>query len=155
MPTTTMPETATSSLSAATRPLRILYAEDMNALRELMSIAMTQEGHFIETVGNGSEALERLTQPDAAFDLLITDHEMPRLNGLELVRQVRQLPYAGKIVVLSAELTQTLSQNYRDSAVDLILPKPIFPVTLRLMLGLLFAPHNLDGGSIEQRLAGA
>src|SRR3979490_3027121 len=110
MPTTTMSETATSSLSAATRPLRILYAEDMNALRELMSIAMTQEGHFIETVGNGSEALERLTQADAAFDLLITDHEMPRLNGLELVRQVRQLPYAGKIVVLSAELTQTLSQ---------------------------------------------
>jgi len=152
MPTTTMPELASSSLSAATRPLRILYAEDMQALRELMSIVLTREGHFIETAGNGEEAFERLTQAEVPYDLLITDHEMPRLNGLELVRQIRRLPCAIKIVVLSAELTQTLSQNYRDYAVDLILPKPIFPVTLRMMLGLLFAPDEPEDGPVRERL---
>jgi CheY-like chemotaxis protein len=154
MPTMTTTALASLSTQSAVRPLRILYAEDMQALRDLLSIILTREGHFIETVGDGSAALERLVQAGPGYDLLITDHQMPRLNGLELVRQVRQLPFAGKIVVFSAELTDALYQGYRASAVDLILPKPIFPMTLRMMLGMLFTPADPDGESMERRLAG-
>jgi CheY-like chemotaxis protein len=64
---------------------------------------------------------------------------MPRLNGLELVRAVRHLPFAGKIIVFSSELNELVHERYRRLNVDLILPKPIFPVTFRQLLNELYA----------------
>ncbi|HKB57424.1 MAG TPA: response regulator [Lacunisphaera sp.] len=135
-----------SPLPSAGRSLRILYAEDMPQLRELMSVALAGEGHHIETVSDGAEALERLTKSHPAFDLLITDHHMPVMNGLELVRQLRLLPFPGKIIVFSSELSQAVHDKYRQLVVDLILPKLIFPLTLRRMLEQLFATGGPEAG---------
>jgi CheY-like chemotaxis protein len=118
----------------------VLYADDMKQLRELITIVLSREGYVIETAADGQEALDRLTLDPAAFDLLITDHHMPRMNGLELVERTRQLPFAGKVIVFSSELGQTVNNRYRHYGVDLILPKPIFPLTLRKILAELFAP---------------
>jgi len=112
----------------------------MKQLRELITIVLTREGYVIETAADGQAALERLQNEPAAFDLLITDHHMPRMNGLELVSQVRKLPFTGKIIVFSSELGHTVNNQYRNHGVDLILPKPIFPLTLRKVLAQLFAP---------------
>ena len=134
--------------TGAERPRRVLYADDMKQLRELITIVLTREGYVIETAADGQDALDRLTREPDAFDLLITDHHMPRLNGLELVERVRQLPFAGKVIVFSSELGQTVNNKYRHYGVDLILPKPIFPLTLRKVLAQLFAP----AGSVEAAL---
>ena len=123
----------------AVRPLRILYADDLRQLREFMSIMLSREGHLVETVEDGANALEWLERAPDAFDLLITDHHMPRLNGLELVRAVRRLPFAGKIIVFSSELDELVHERYRRLRADLILPKPIFPVTFRQLLNQLYA----------------
>ncbi len=123
----------------AVRPLRILYADDLRQLREFMTVMLGREGHLVETVEDGAEALDLLDRAPDAFDLLITDHHMPRLNGLELVRAVRRLPFAGKIIVFSSELDEMVHERYRRLHVDLILPKPIFPVTFRQMLNELYA----------------
>lgn len=123
----------------AVPPLRILYADDVLQLREFMTIMLKREGHLVETVEDGSQALEWIERAPAAFDLLITDHHMPRLNGLELVRAVRHLPFAGKIIVFSSELSELVHERYRRLNVDLILPKPIFPVTFRQLLKELYA----------------
>lgn len=127
---------------ASARPLHILYAEDLKQLREFMVIMLGREGHTVETAEDGAAALERLTPDCNVFDLLITDHHMPRLNGLELVRQVRKLPFAGKIIVFSSELSEVVHDQYRRLSVDLILPKPIFPVTFRQMLKQLYQPAS-------------
>ncbi len=140
------PPASASPFPSAGRSLRILYAEDMRQLRELMSVVLTDEGHHIETVSDGAEALERLTKSPTAFDLLITDHHMPVMNGLELVRQLRLRPFPGKIIVFSSELSQAVHDKYRQLAVDLILPKPIFPLTLRRLLEQLFAPGGPEAG---------
>ena len=134
--------------SPAVHPLRILYAEDLRQLREFMSIMLAKEGHLVETANDGLEALDWLAKAPAAFDLLITDHHMPRLNGLELVRRVRDLPYRGRIIVFSSELGELVHEGYRMLGVDLILPKPIFPITLRRILEQLFArvpPESATG----------
>ncbi len=123
------------------RSLHILYAEDLKQLREFMGIMLGREGHTVETADDGTAALERLGSDPNAFDLLITDHHMPRMNGLELVRCVRRLPFAGRIIVFSSELSEEVHDQYRQFGVDLILPKPIFPVTFRAMLRELFAGH--------------
>lgn len=126
--------------SGSGRGKRVLYADDMKQLRELITIVLTREGYVIETAVDGQEALERLRQEPAGFDLLITDHHMPRMNGLELVSQIRQLSFPGKIIVFSSELGHTVNHQYRNHGVDLILPKPIFPLTLRKVLAQLFTP---------------
>lgn len=130
-----MPAFATSI-----RPLRILYADDFAELRNFMCILLAKDGHRMETVADGADALAWLQRTGAAIDLLITDHHMPVMNGLDLVQRVRQSSFSGKIIVFSSELNAAVHDHYRQLGVDLILPKPIFPVTLRRMLAELFAP---------------
>ena len=139
-----MPPTLLSPRLRAVHPLRILYADDLKELRDFMHVALTKDGHLVETVSDGAAALEWLRQAGAAIDVLITDHHMPVLNGLELVRRVRQLSFPGKIIVFSSELSETVHDQYRRLGVDLILPKPIFPTTLRRLLDELFTPPRHD-----------
>ncbi len=134
--------TSTASPSAPAprpRPLRILYADDVRELREVARISFAREGHEIECVDDGAAALARIGE-DADIDLVITDHHMPKLNGLELVKALRAgaAPYGGKIIVFSSELSPEVARKYRDFAVDRILYKPVFPSHLREVLKELF-----------------
>ena len=136
----TMPtpaSTTSSSTAPAKRLLRILYAEDVRQLRELMTIMLTKEGHTVECEVDGLMALEKIKAAPANYDLLITDHHMPNMNGLDLVTHLRALSFPGKIIVFSSELSAEVSAAYRLLKVDCLLPKPIFPVTLRAVLATL------------------
>jgi two-component system, chemotaxis family, chemotaxis protein CheY len=140
--------TATStSLPSATpkRFLRILYADDVRELRDVARISFSRDGHGIECLADGELALNRLIE-DSTFDLVITDHHMPNMNGLELVRRLRELAYPGKIMVFSSELSPTVEEEYKRLQVDRILYKPVYPAMLREILAELFpgamrAPH--------------
>lgn len=119
--------------------LRILYADDMRELREVARIALSREGHLIECVGDGQQALDRVTADPTAYDLVITDHHMPHVNGIELVTRLRGLPYHGKILIFCSELSPVVSETYHRLNVDRILYKPVFPSELRQVLADLFA----------------
>jgi two-component system OmpR family response regulator len=58
------------------------------------------------------------------FDVVITDHRMPRMTGLELVRRLRTKNFAGKILVLSAHLTDQEIAAYEKLNVDMMMTKP-------------------------------
>jgi CheY-like chemotaxis protein len=139
--TTSLVSTSTPAPSLPTpgRPLRILYADDMKELRELITIVLGREGHTVETAANGSLALERLAGALNDYDLVITDHHMPEMNGLEFIRRLREQPFKGKIMVFSSEISPIVQEKYRQLAVDRILPKPIFPTQLRNSLRELYA----------------
>ena len=123
------------------RALRILYAEDLRDLREVARIALTRDGHSIECVADGVLALERIKAAPNSLDLLITDHHMPKMNGLELVTALGAEPFAGKIIVFSSELSPAIGAAYLQLGVDRILPKPIFPSELRQVLAEVFPPE--------------
>ncbi len=123
------------------RVLRILYAEDLRDLREVARIALTRDGHSIECVADGVLALERIKAAPNSLDLLITDHHMPKMNGLELVTALGAEPFAGKIIVFSSELSPAIGAAYLQLGVDRILPKPIFPSELRQVLAEVFPPE--------------
>lgn len=129
---------ALASLPSLGRSLSILYADDVPQLRNFMRLLLTRAGHRLEAVPDGVAALDLVGGSPDSFDLIITDHHMPRLTGLELVTNVRKLPYHGKIVVFSSSLLPTVAEDYRLLGVDLILPKPMFPSTLLLMMEQLF-----------------
>jgi len=131
---------STTSQAAATRSrksLRVLYADDMRELRQLMEIVLGRDGHKVESVADGHLALELVRKNLTAFDVLITDHHMPTISGLELVAQVRALNFPGKIIVFSSELSTEVDMGYRRHMVDHILPKPIFPSDLRAIFATL------------------
>jgi two-component system chemotaxis response regulator CheY len=134
VPTKTSDTSTPSSRPPHGRPARVLYAEDMADLREVMRLILQSEGYQIETVNDGAAALRCLRENLAGFDLLITDHHMPELNGLELVHQLRTTPYRGKIMVFSSELDPEVHREYHRLGVQVILPKPIRPSVLRKAL---------------------
>jgi len=135
----------------ASWPLNILYADDMPELRRLMRHMLALDGHTMEGVADGQAALARVTEAFASFNLIITDHHMPGVDGLELVWHVRKLPFAGKVVVFSSELSPEVNDRYRQLGVDLILAKPIFPSVFRQELRQLFGhgqpDHPLPAGA--------
>jgi len=112
-------------------PLNILLAEDERSVAFSISFALKADGHTIEIVSDGEEALSELTRKPAAFDVLITDHSMPRMNGVELVKRLRETAFRGKIVVLSAHLSAENRAAYLDLRVDMMIPKPFDVHVLR------------------------
>jgi two-component system, chemotaxis family, chemotaxis protein CheY len=120
------------------RIVRILYAEDVRELRELARIVFSRDGHTIDCVEDGTDAIERISADPHAYDLIVTDHHMPRMNGLDLVLQLRQTPYRGKIMVFSSELNPAIATEYRKLGVDRIMFKPVYPSFLRQAISEMF-----------------
>ena len=127
----TSPTTTQNAASRTRKSLRVLYADDMRELRQLMEIVLGRDGHKVDSVADGHLALEIIRKDITAYDVVITDHHMPTISGLELVAQLRALKFPGKIIVFSSELSTEVDEGYRRHKVDHILPKPIFPSDLR------------------------
>ena len=84
----------------------VLIVEDSKAIRSLIRIALEEAGDFFAAeVGNGFEALKML--PTRKFDLVITDINMPDINGLELIGFVKanQAYKDIPLVIVSTEKT--------------------------------------------------
>jgi two-component system chemotaxis response regulator CheY len=85
----------------------VLIVEDSKAIRSLIRIALEEEGGFFTTeANNGFEALRTL--PSRTFDLIITDINMPDINGLELISFVKSNAAYKDIplIIVSTEKTE-------------------------------------------------
>ena len=91
-------------------------------------------GHKVECVSDGSLALELIKANPLAFDVVITDHHMETMNGLELVMRLREIGYPGKVAVVSSELNLDVEEEYRSLGVDNILYKPVELSALRTLV---------------------
>jgi two-component system, cell cycle response regulator CpdR len=67
---------------------RVLIADDEESMRTLVGRAIAMDGHTIVTAQDGAEALEILTDEQGAFDLLLTDIQMPIMDGIALALAV-------------------------------------------------------------------
>jgi CheY-like chemotaxis protein len=63
---------------------RVLIADDEDSMRTLVARAIAMDGHETVTAQDGAEALEILTREHGAFDLLLTDIQMPVMDGIAL-----------------------------------------------------------------------
>jgi two-component system response regulator CpxR len=118
-------ETTPSPLLTGKKRLRVLCAEDDQHVARILKYALEQAGHYVECAHDGQQALERISADIRFFSLLITDHEMPRLPGLQLVEALRGAAFPGKIIVHSSRLREAEAIAYRSFAVDYILTKPV------------------------------
>ena len=67
--------------------MRILLTEDDDSVRTFVSRALELDGHKVDTACDGAEALERLTERDGRYDLLVSDVKMPVMDGIALAHQ--------------------------------------------------------------------
>ena len=119
---------------AAKRTKRVLYVDDMRELREVARLALSRSGHRVECAPDGKDALELVRANPGVFDIVITDHHMAVMNGIELVMKLRELNFAGKIVVVSSELNLEGEMDYRRLGIDRILYKPVELSELRALV---------------------
>ena len=63
---------------------RVLIADDEDSMRTLVARAIAMDGHEILTAADGAEALDILSGPNGSFDLLLTDIQMPIMDGIAL-----------------------------------------------------------------------
>jgi two-component system chemotaxis response regulator CheY len=68
---------------------KIIIAEDSVSIREAIAFGLEAEGYEVEKAENGLEALKKFD--GSKIDMLLTDFHMPEMNGLELIRNVRNL----------------------------------------------------------------
>ncbi len=78
--------------------VRLLLVEDEPTQRMILCQRLTRAGYLVETADNGDEALERILRSD--IQILITDWEMPGIDGVTLCRRAREASLAGYLYIL-------------------------------------------------------
>lgn len=109
---------------------RVLVVDDSNAIRQLLSWTLSTSGHVVSSCEDGMKGLA-LAKKDS-FDLVITDINMPEMDGLKLIGNLRKLPgYRMKpILVLSTEYSAEMKKKGKEAGATGWLVKPFNPTTL-------------------------
>ena len=103
---------------------RILVVEDEKAVGHMIAMVLGGPACKVARARNGWEALIKIGVTARPFDIIITDHRMPRMTGLDLVRRLRTQNFGGKIFVLSAYLSDEVIHAYQELKVDMMMTKP-------------------------------
>ncbi len=111
---------------------RILIIDDEETLRESLGRLLTREGYDVTTTGTGEDALE-LTG-SAIYDLIISDIFLPGIDGIEVLRKVRERQPDQLIVLMTAFASlETAVEALRAGAYDYIM-KPIIHEEVKLLV---------------------
>ncbi len=111
---------------------RVLVVDDEQDILDLLSELLHRWGFEAETARNGREALEKFK--DQHVDLVVTDLKMPEMDGLELLRQLREENPRVPVLMLTGYPTiDTAIQAIQEGAYDYLI-KPINPDELRFRI---------------------
>lgn len=101
---------------------KILIVDDEQSMRELLTIMLKREGYLVTSASNGEEAVKLLNRE--IFDLAITDIKMPKLNGLELLKVLKEIaPQTIVLMITAFASTETAVEAMKEGAYD-YLTKP-------------------------------
>lgn len=121
------------------RSLRILHADDEIHVRVPVELKMQREGHSYTGAENGAEALSILDSVGMDdFDLVITDNQMPVMDGLRFLEELRKRGFRGKVMVFCSELRGDRLWEFRRFSPDGFLNKPAYPSDIMRAIAELF-----------------
>jgi len=103
---------------------RILLADDDAATRDMVERALATDGHAVTPTQDGTEALEQLREAPGGFDLLITDVQMPGLDGIALAEAGLAANAKLRIVLMSGFADEFGRAEHLKSRIARVLTKP-------------------------------
>jgi len=108
----------------------ILAVDDSPSMRKMVSFTLTGAGHQVVEAVDGIDAFDKAQLQ--TFDLVLTDQNMPRLDGLGLTRKLRELPNfkTVPILMLTTESSDLMKQAGRAAGATGWLVKPFDPARL-------------------------
>ena len=102
--------------------MRVLLAEDTKELANALTFVLVHNKYAVDTVGNGIDALEcALT---GIYDIILLDIMMPGMDGIEVLRRIREESITAPVLILSARCDLGDRINGLDSGADDYLSKP-------------------------------
>lgn len=106
---------------------KIMTVDDSVSLRKLVAQTLAAAGHDVSEAANGNDALSVAKQK--VFDLVISDLNMPGMDGLSFVRQLRQLAAyrAVPVLILTTEMDPAKKKEAKDAGATGWLVKPFDP----------------------------
>ncbi len=139
------------------RALDVLVADDNVVNQKVFARILERAGHRVRLVSDGEETLDAL-EDAVAFDLVLMDVNMPKLDGIEVTKMFRFMAPPGPrlpIVALTADATSEMAQRCLAAGMDACVTKPIAPDDLvalveRLAAGVAegTAPGSAAAGSV-------
>ncbi|MET3615670.1 two-component system chemotaxis response regulator CheY [Rhizobium aquaticum] len=105
----------------------ILTVDDSASIRLTTRLALTSAGYKVTEAVDGADGLAKMRS--GAFDLIVTDLNMPNMDGLTMIRSLRKLPaYMGTpVIFLTTESDGELKQQAKDAGATGWLTKPFEP----------------------------
>jgi len=123
---------------------RILVVEDDRATRHLLGEVLKNAGHEVTTAKDGAGALKEVE--GGAFDLMLLDIWMPKMNGLEVLAHLKDVDPRPRIVVMTSDDTpETLLSAVREQAYEFV-KKPVQPAELVALVGHALAAKSEPPG---------
>jgi CheY-like chemotaxis protein len=129
-----MTTSVTEKNPATKKSKRVLYVDDMRELREVARLALSRVGHKVDSAPDGSDAFVMISADPGVYDIVISDHHMTGMNGLELVMKLREINFPGTIAIVSSELNSDVEDEYRKLGIEKILNKPVELAHLRALV---------------------
>jgi two-component system phosphate regulon response regulator PhoB len=118
----------------------VLLAEDDEDVRALAEFVLRREGYDVAAVADGEAALA--VAAERTPDIAVLDVSMPRLDGLDTARALRERPETRSmpIMLLTARVTEADRERGREAGVDTQLDKPFSPAALAERVKALLTP---------------
>jgi len=102
--------------------LKILYVDDDPNMQKLIELFMRKSKYQLDSAKNGRTALKLLASN--TYDLIITDIQMPELDGLSLIDEIKKKKIEAPVVIVSAFGQENISQKALKKGAVKILHKP-------------------------------
>lgn len=119
-------------MKAHNEPAKILIVDDEDSLRELLLIMLQREGYLVDAAENGAVAFEKISQEN--YDLIISDIQMPKVSGIELLRKIRKQEIDVTVLMITAfSSTEEAVEAMKLGAYDYI-TKPFKNDEIRLVI---------------------
>lgn len=132
----TMPSPLPAKPGDATGVLvgKLLIVDDDDAVRSFISIATQRLGYQVMGATDGVDALKKLENNPDQIGLILTDVNMPQMDGLELVKALKKRPTSPAIAVMSGRLDPTVRVALQAEGVTAFLNKPFSTEALKTTL---------------------
>ncbi|MGB3780103.1 MAG: response regulator [Tunicatimonas sp.] len=106
---------------------RVLIAEDSSVIQNLTKKVLQFQNYEIDSVKDGQKVIDKLEKE--SFDIILMDINMPKMDGMECSKKIRQMSDAQKantpIIAITGNANNYSEEDFKEAGINEFIPKPI------------------------------